>query len=99
MQRKCMRNLFISLLTIASLCSCGSSKHSSSSNSKTFHGHSHASNSKEYPGTAYEESFQTIFLAGRCRDLTDEEMDESAERAEQEYRNSEEFRESQEIVG
>ena len=68
---------------------CSGKHHSCSPSHSSSNCHSHACNEKCYPGIAYEESCQAVFLAldpdlkyamenlfvGKCRDLTDEEIE------------------------
>lgn len=68
---------------------CSGKHHHSSGSQKQSISHSHACNEKCYPGIAYEESCQAVLLAldpdikyamenlfvSKCRDLTDEEIE------------------------
>jgi len=86
--------LYSAALLTFSACSSGK-HHSSSGSGKQFssHFHSHACNEKCYPGIAYDESCQAVELAidpdvkyamenwfaGKCRDLTEEEIEHASD--------------------
>lgn len=71
------------------LFSCSGNHHYSSGTSKQTFSNSHTCNEKCYPGIAYTQACQAVFLAidpgvkygmenwfaGKCRDLTDEEIE------------------------